>query len=96
MKKPLRNENGITIRELRIWLNRLPMADIYGEDRVVRVSTGENTSFPIVEIGPINAGEDNSCDLLLKTFFTSSLERKEKSRYTIHKDSYLLGMPGDV
>lgn len=62
----LTSQNGLTIRQLRQWLDGIPD---YGEDaaeRTVWIKTGHATSSPAIRVGPLNK-TDSSCDILFTT-----------------------------
>ena len=60
----LENEKGITIRELKEYINGLPEKDDNGNDFEVWIETGKCLSSPVVEIIPLNA-KDNGHDIEL-------------------------------
>ena len=73
MKQPTNNmitiietPNGMTIRELREWLCKLPDTDEEGNEREVWVTTGIRRSSIVVRGIALNHRED-SCDVLLES-----------------------------
>ena len=53
----LKNENGITIKELKEYVKDLPEEDEYGEDYTVWIGTKEGFSNPCYEIRPLGSND---------------------------------------
>ena len=77
--KNLLSPSGMTIRELKDWVNQLPDKDKNGEDREVWVETGVGLSSPAIRAWPLNSTED-SCDIILG----SSVFDEEKKKGICH------------
>lgn len=50
----MRNENCITVKELKEFLNKIPETNSQGEDSEVWIMSGVNLSSPLIEITKLN------------------------------------------
>ena len=65
MKSPFINSGGVTVKELKEILSRLPDTDENGELYEVWIGTGEGTSSPVTSVWALNK-KQTGCDVLLE------------------------------
>lgn len=86
--KPLVNENGITVRQLKQWVQDLPEYGDNGEEYEVYLSNNERTSSIVKELWNLNegdillfSGEKTSSALVVKVQVEDLVEwNKEESK----------------
>lgn len=66
MSLTLTNPHGITVRQMKDYLNNVSDLDSEGDDRVFWVTTGENITNTIKQITPLNLEFNGQHDILLE------------------------------